>query len=244
MKSFIINLVFITGFLSSKAQDTIFLNINRDTITIYEEVSRIVVLNYNPETPQEVTELTLDSNCTKIESITYLPFDEKIKNGPKINWYKNGQVHFELNYSNNKMDGINRTFWRDGTLKRDDLFEDGKFISGHVYNNKGEEIEHFDFQVNPTYKRGELAMYRYLNKTVRYPNEEYRKNISGKVIVTFVVEKDGSITNVKVIQGVSEGIDAEAIRVISGMRKWNPGKQDGDLVRVRFALPIKFETNR
>jgi TonB family protein len=244
MKILIANLIFITAFLSLNAQDTIYLNVDRDTIMVNEEVSRIVILNSNPEKSEEVSELTMDSNWLRLASITYFPFGEKVKNGPKSTWYKTGQVHFELNYSNDKMDGINRTFWEDGTLKRDDLFEDGKFISGYVYNSKGKEIEHFDFQVNPTYKKGELAMYGYLNDNVKYPNRDYRNNISGKVIVTFVVEKDGSITNVKVIQSVSEGIDAEAIRVVSGMRKWNPGKQDGELVRVRFALPIRFETNK
>ena len=84
---------------------------------------------------------------------------------------------------------------------------------------------------------------QYLSDHIQYPEMEKEAGITGTVYVTFVVEKDGSITNVKVLRGVSGGadLDAEAVRVIKAMPKWSVGMQNGHPVRVQFNLPIRFE---
>lgn len=94
----------------------------------------------------------------------------------------------------------------------------------------------------PTFPGGELEMMKYIQKNVQYPQVEKEAGISGTCYVTFVVEKDGSITDVKVLRGVSggPGCDREAIRVVKSMPAWKPGKQNGREVRVQFNLPIKF----
>lgn len=86
-------------------------------------------------------------------------------------------------------------------------------------------------------------MYSYLGEEVDYPDMAFDNNIQGKVYVQFVVEKDGSITDVNVIKGVHKTLDNEAIRVVSGMPKWKPGKQRGKAVRVRYTIPINFTIN-
>jgi TonB family protein len=85
-------------------------------------------------------------------------------------------------------------------------------------------------------------MNKYLADSIKYPETEKKAKISGTVYVTFVIERDGSISNVKLLRGVPNGpgLDAEAIRVISAMPKWSPGMQDGHAVRVQFNLPIRF----
>jgi len=93
----------------------------------------------------------------------------------------------------------------------------------------------------PTPKGGMKAFYKYVNKNMRYPSQAKRMGIEGKVYVQFVVDKDGSITEVQAIRGIGAGCDEEAVRVIKGMPKWTPGKQRGRPVKVRMVLPIVFK---
>ena len=81
---------------------------------------------------------------------------------------------------------------------------------------------------------------KYLSENIKYPEMAKQKNTQGKVLVTFVVEKNGSISDVKVAKGIGDGCDEEAVRVISAMPKWKPGMQNGKKVRVSFAIPISF----
>ncbi len=92
----------------------------------------------------------------------------------------------------------------------------------------------------PGYPGGEEARIRFLQESIKYPEEAKELGIQGKVFVTFVVEVDGSITDVRVLRGIGGGCDEEAIRVVKSMPKWVPGKQRGVPVRVQFNLPIKF----
>jgi protein TonB len=92
----------------------------------------------------------------------------------------------------------------------------------------------------PGYPGGDESRIRYLQENIKYPEEAKELGIQGKVFVTFVVEVDGSITDVRVLRGIGGGCDEEAIRVVRSMPKWVPGKQRGVPVRVQFNLPIKF----
>jgi protein TonB len=92
----------------------------------------------------------------------------------------------------------------------------------------------------PGYPGGEESRIAFLQQNIRYPEEAKELGIQGRVFVTFVVEVDGSITDVRVLRGIGGGCDEEAIRVVRAMPKWVPGKQRGVPVRVQFNLPIKF----
>ncbi len=90
------------------------------------------------------------------------------------------------------------------------------------------------------FKGGMKKFLEYVGKKMKYPNVARRIGVEGKVFVQFVVERDGSITDVLVIRGIGAGCDEEAIKVISESPKWNPGKQRGRAVRVRVIIPITF----
>ncbi len=92
----------------------------------------------------------------------------------------------------------------------------------------------------PAYPGGDAAFMKYLQDNIKYPEEAKELGIQGRVFVTFVVEVDGSITDVRVLRGIGGGCDEEAIRVVRNMPKWVPGKQRGVPVRVQFNLPVKF----
>lgn len=81
----------------------------------------------------------------------------------------------------------------------------------------------------------------WLKKNVKYPMIAQENNISGKVFVKFVIEKDGSITDVQILRSVEASLDKEAVRVVKAMPKWKPGKQRGKPVRVSYTIPINFQ---
>jgi protein TonB len=106
---------------------------------------------------------------------------------------------------------------------------------------KEEETKVFDVvEQMPEFPGGQGALFEYLTKNTRYPAVAEENGIQGRVIVTFVVERDGSITDVKVAKGVDPSLDKEAMRVVRSMPKWIPGKQNGTSVRVKFTVPVLF----
>ncbi len=110
-----------------------------------------------------------------------------------------------------------------------------------VQEEEAKEEEIFTIvEENPGYPGGDEARMEYLRKNIKYPVIAKESGVQGTVYVTFVVEKDGSVTDVKVLRGIGGGCDEEAVRVVKEMPKWTPGKQRGKAVRVQFSIPIKF----
>lgn len=93
----------------------------------------------------------------------------------------------------------------------------------------------------PEFPGGNKALMSYLGENIKYPEQAKKDKITGRVFVSFVVENDGRVTNVKTLRGIGGGCDEESIRVISSMPNWAPGKdENGKAVRVRYNIPIKF----
>lgn len=87
---------------------------------------------------------------------------------------------------------------------------------------------------------GMSALLQYIGKNIKYPPMALRNQVEGKVFVNFVIGPDGSISDVKVQKGIGSGCDEEAARVIKGLPKWTPGKQNGRAVSVSYAVPVTF----
>ena len=92
----------------------------------------------------------------------------------------------------------------------------------------------------PEYPGGMQAMIAFLQTNMKYPEDAAKQKVEGRVMVQFVVETDGSISDVHVAKQVFPSLDAEAIRVVQAMPKWTPGKEKGNVVRVKYNLPIVF----
>lgn len=106
----------------------------------------------------------------------------------------------------------------------------------HVEDNKIFEV----VEQNPTFPGGTAALMSWLSQNIKYPVIAAENGVKGRVIVQFVVEKDGSITDVVVVKSVDPSLDKEATRVIKNMPHWIPGRQNGSPVRVRFTVPVTF----
>lgn len=106
------------------------------------------------------------------------------------------------------------------------------------------EVENKVFDVveqMPSFPGGPSALMKYLSENIKYPVVAQENGVQGRVVVSFVVERDGSITDVKVVRSVDPSLDREATRVVKSMPKWIPGKQNGSAVRVKYNVPVSFK---
>ena len=127
------------------------------------------------------------------------------------------KVYSESSKSNEYYIGLNKETGADGSEKVYDVVEE-----------------------MPQFPGGQIEMLQYLAKSLQYPEEAEKAGKQGRVIATFIVEKDGSITNARVVKALDPHLDAEALRVINAMPKWNPGKQNGLAVRCKYTVPVGF----
>ena len=104
-----------------------------------------------------------------------------------------------------------------------------------------EENKVFEYvEQMPSFPGGMAALMQYLSKNIKYPPVAEEMNIQGRVICTFVVERDGSVSDIRIAKSVDPSLDKEAVRVVSAMPRWIPGRQNGQNVRVKYTLPVTF----
>jgi protein TonB len=113
------------------------------------------------------------------------------------------------------------------------VIEEPKVVEEKTY-------EMFDIQKPPSFPGGEAELMKFLNKNIEYPALAKENNIQGVVALTFVVNKDGSVSDVAVVKEIGGGCGKEAVRVVKAMPKWSAGEANGHPVKVRFTLPVRF----
>ena len=96
----------------------------------------------------------------------------------------------------------------------------------------------------PYFPGGQVLMLKYLADNIKYPASAVKAKKQGRVIVTFIVQKDGSVTHAKIAKSIDPELDAEALRVVKGMPKWTPGTQNGKPVNVKYSVPVKFSLQK
>lgn len=110
--------------------------------------------------------------------------------------------------------------------------------------NKLQDEKELALENLPSFPGGDYGFSEYLSSEIEYPYQARVNHISGQVIVRFVIEKDGSINEVKIMEGIGYGCDREAVRVLKASPKWNPGLLDGKPVRVYYTMPITFQLSK
>lgn len=119
------------------------------------------------------------------------------------------------------------------------------FATQSVYAQQEENQVYPVTETKPQYPGGEAALMQYIASAIQYPAEAINANVQGRVIIQFIVEKDGSVSEVKVVRGRHSALDEEAVRVVKNIpEKFIPGKANGEVVRCWFILPISFKLNK
>ncbi len=165
----------------------------------------------------------------------YIRYDENFKNIVEEGNVKSGlkDGKWQGIFENRLGNKINRALFTEE-------YNTGKLISGQVVDENNKTYNYTVREAQPQYRGGMEAFYRYLAQNIRYPYNARRNNISGKVICQFVVEKDGSLTDFKVIRSPDNDLSEEALRILRQSPNWMPGIQFGQPVRVMYTVPIDF----
>ncbi|WP_299289349.1 energy transducer TonB [uncultured Mucilaginibacter sp.] len=168
---------------------------------------------------------------------------------------KNGNGHYQVfdkNYKRIEEEGGVKDGRRDGLWKGSivnkltyiEEYADGKFINGTSTDENGHTINYMVKEALPTFRGGETGFGDYLSRSIRYPMPARKNRIQGRVIVSFAVEKDGQLSDFKILRDIGGGCGEEAVRVLQQSPKWNPGIQHGVPVRVAYTMPINFTLGR
>jgi len=157
---------------------------------------------------------------------------------------KNDYYEENGNYKNGYRDGK----WNGKSLKNafyyEELYSDGKLISGVSTDEDGTKNEYTVLEVRPEPVKGINHFYKHIGKNFVQTDISWKNNIYGKIIVDFVIEKDGSIVDVKIRKGLGYGLDEEAMRVVKMYENWKPAFQKGRKVRCSFSIPISIQPSR
>jgi antitoxin component YwqK of YwqJK toxin-antitoxin module len=172
---------------------------------------------WNPEAKQ----IVIDGNGYFEESDNFFYAKGNIKNGLRDGTW----------VGNNKKAPFSYT----------EKYENGKLISGLSIDSDNVEHHYTELETKPIPKRGIEHFYQYIGKNFNVTRESEKNNIYGKLISTFIVEKDGTIVDIKIIKSLGFGLDEELIRVLSECPAWTPGEQRGIKVRVLYSIPITIQ---
>jgi TonB family protein len=167
--------------------------------------------------------------------------DDK-ENGKETYTYPNKKVMMTGSYKNGERDGEWIGYYRSGQVAGDVVYENDKQVSGTFYNEDGSKNKKIkEFIRESEYPGGGAQWLRFLNKTLKYPESAWKKKIEGTVLVQFVVDEEGNPIEIKVIKSVNPELDAEAVRVISQSKDWEPAVYGGRFVKSYKKQPIVFK---
>ncbi|MGN8067378.1 TonB family protein [Mucilaginibacter sp. 22184] len=209
-------------------------------VLYYPNGKRYLLLNY----PEKETRESEYRNDALIESCNDSLGNVLVKDG---NGYmksyddKFNYVEEEGNIKNGRRDGNWKGEYRDNHITFTESYDNGKLLIGNASNRYGKTSTYSGTRgVPPEFKGGIEGFGRYLSRNIRYPDLARQKGIQGQVILSFVVEKNGELSDIKVSKSVMPLFDDEAIRVLKESPKWIPGTQFGMPVRVQYSVPITF----
>lgn len=168
-------------------------------------------------------------------------------------FYESGLLETDVSYEYSFDDKNTRTiiaiaYYENGQLKqRDEYIQDKKgglrkhqLISGVLYNKEGNEIPHIPFMTLPEFPGGNKLLYMFIKANLKYPKRAKKEKTQGKVLVGFVLNKNGKVEKTRVLKSAGYDLDEEALRIVNLMPDWTPGTYNGKKVSVPFTLPINF----
>lgn len=223
-----------------QAQDTLYFDKKGKITDRPDKAHRFEVRTADPDNPDRVSVKRFNIIGLPISYIEYKSEKDRIIHGLYKEWYDNGQLKREKNYYEGEYHGELLTYWPDGALRRRDLYDHGSLVSGKIWDRDGEEMEYFDFRTEPVFPGGLENLAVILSHNLRYPTSARRRSIEGIVVIGFVVERDGQISEPFVHTSVHRSLDREALRVVKQLPYFIPGKIEGEPVRFRFFLPVRF----
>ena len=210
--------------------------------------SFLEIRKYNPKDNNQVTVVLQQTNGNLVSLQKYSDYANRILNGRCSYWYGNGSLYQEVTYVNDKLQGLVNTYYESGQLKRRLTFDNDTIVNGSFFNEDGstktdvykEDLEQFIIHVMPAFPGGEEKLQLYLAGELNSPPVARENNIQGTVQASFVVNKQGIIRDINILDSPHKSLSDEVIRLIKNMPRWEPGRLGVMPVNVRFTLPVHF----
>ena len=159
----------------------------------------------------------------------------------RVNVIKQADNDYVKQYGDLAKNGVIEITLKSGVIDAQNTDPEGIVVTGlGVSSSESSDPVHTLVDEMPEFPGGDLALRKFIAQSIKYPVSAQENRIQGKVYVTFVVEKDGSVGRTKIARGVDTALDYEALRVMNQLPKWTPGKQDGKPVAVSYTVPISF----
>jgi periplasmic protein TonB len=238
------NIYFIIGFIFSYnlfGQDTIYLDSQWKSTEVYDSAYYFKIIAHNIDDTNRVSEKLYDKTGQILKELNFSNYRKKISDGRQLFWYGNGQIQKVLNYSNGELNGELLIYWNNGIIKRKENYEKNKLLNGDCFDSSGLKIDFFEYEKLAKFPGGHSEMINFLINEIKYPQLARKNKTQGTVYIKFLIKKDGSISDIKILRSVSDELNFEALRVVSKMPKWEPAYQDNVPVETWFVLPIKFK---
>ncbi len=159
---------------------------------------------------------------------------------PGENYLDTGLIKHSYHKRNQYYDDTLKTWWPNGRLRTLEVYTNKERFYGKSFNEQGEEVDYMPFVSFPEFPGGAEKLMQFLGNNIVYPKKVRRKNISGKVVASFVVNEKGFIVDTKIIESPHPLLSEEVLRIIRAMPKWIPGSSEGKLVMVQYNLPVQF----
>lgn len=228
------------------SQDTLFVD-SKDKITPVEEAKYYKIIKPDSLNKKWTTvdKYLMDGTLHSIRTIENYN-SKKEKNISYFRYYENGSVKRHLFISKeNKKHFYWTSYWENGTKKREDIYKgkmEGKLISGKCWDKNGDLIPYYDVWIKPIFSIGDKNdLNRYLVNEIKKNDIPYKKVSGQKVKISFVIDVDGSIADVEMLEGTNDPhVNYWTVKTIMEMPNWTPGKYDGEPIRVRYRLPVRF----
>ena len=240
MKNLYLSLIFTVISFSAFAQDTIYMDNKYQELDTKEGAKYFKIITPAPDKDYEFLRTTYFIDGTKKAEQSYdLKGEKKVYEGVHKHFYESGELFYQLPYKNGKKHGNLLAFWKNGEKRRDDTFKRGKLKEGKVWNEGGEKIEYFEYLIPAKFPGGQDKLFSFLKENINIPQEQER-GTSVKVILKFTINPAGDLSEIQIVEGAPHRYNAEAVRVLTIMPRWNPTKRFGEPIATRYALPIIF----
>lgn len=243
MKSLLLFTIFLAfSVLESRlrAQDTVFYR------HLYEEVSdrnvakSYKILQYETSDSLKATETTYFMNGQVKQVTPYSNYKKREKHGVETHYYENNRLYSSLSFVNGKEEGKHMVYYRHGSLKREDLYINGKLDKGRCIGLDGKDTTYFAFYKAGEYPGGNDELLKFLAQNVKYPNKAKEQGTRGMVVVSFVVTETGKPINYRIWKSLTPETDAEAMRVSRLIQQFEPSMLDGEIIAAQYHLPFRF----
>lgn len=159
-------------------------------------------------------------------------------------FYENGQLNNHSEYAHGEGNGEYRRYYPSGQLKRREKYAAGKRLDGECFGPNGAAIPYFEYYLLPVYSGGDgspKAITAAVAKQFSYTKEARRAGITGRIILTFSVNTQGGVEDIKVVKGLAPIVDEEAVRAVSALKHFTPARIDGQLSKFSFTIPITLK---